>query len=221
MCVWIVLGLPTPANAGDMRDVGSIPGWGRSLGEGNSNPLQYSCLKNSMDRGARWATVHGVAQSCTQLKWFSMHTCEFYCQFDLFWSQAFRGVATHFSLLGILRKIWPNLIHTLGALGNWGKEDVLNIEVVPTSLWASLLAQMACPAGHLGSIPGLGREEGKKGIAPHSSILVWRIPWAEGVGTIEWLPLYLSLPSTFPTVYFFREKLAYVYLTNLLRSFHS
>ena len=41
-----------PANAGDSRDIGSIPGWGRSPGEGNDNPPQYSCLENSMDRGA-------------------------------------------------------------------------------------------------------------------------------------------------------------------------
>ena len=41
-----------PANAGDVRDVGSIPGWGRSPGEGHGNPLQYSCLENPMDRGA-------------------------------------------------------------------------------------------------------------------------------------------------------------------------
>ena len=47
-----------PANAGD---VGLIPGLGRSLEEGNGNPLQYSCLENPTDRGARWATVHGVA----------------------------------------------------------------------------------------------------------------------------------------------------------------
>ena len=39
-----------PANAGDVRDVGSIPGWGRSPGEGNGNPLQYSCLENLMDK---------------------------------------------------------------------------------------------------------------------------------------------------------------------------
>ena len=44
-----------PASMGDVRDLGSIPGSGRSPGEGNSNPLQYSCLKNSMDRGACWA----------------------------------------------------------------------------------------------------------------------------------------------------------------------
>ena len=48
-----------PANAGDM---GSIPGCRRSPGEGNGNLLQYSCLRNSMDRGAWWATVHGVAE---------------------------------------------------------------------------------------------------------------------------------------------------------------
>ena len=49
-----------PANAGDISDAGSIPGLGRSPGEGNGNPLQYSCLENSMDRRAWWATVHGV-----------------------------------------------------------------------------------------------------------------------------------------------------------------
>ena len=53
-----------PANAGDM---GSIPGWGGSPAEGNGNPLQDSCLENPMDRGAWQATVHGVAESWTQL----------------------------------------------------------------------------------------------------------------------------------------------------------
>ena len=51
-----------PANAGDTS---SIPGSGRSPGVGNGNPHEYSCLENSMDRGAWWATVHGVAQSDT------------------------------------------------------------------------------------------------------------------------------------------------------------
>ena len=54
-----------PANAGDL---GSIPGSRRSSGGGHSNPLQYSCLENPMDRGAWWATVHGVTKSQTQLK---------------------------------------------------------------------------------------------------------------------------------------------------------
>ena len=56
-----------PANAGDIRDRGLIPGSGRSSGGGNGNPLQYSCLENSMDRGAWLATVHGVTKSWAQL----------------------------------------------------------------------------------------------------------------------------------------------------------
>ena len=53
------------ANAGDLREVGLIPGLGRSPGGGRGNPLQYSCLENPMDRGAWWATVHGVTKSPT------------------------------------------------------------------------------------------------------------------------------------------------------------
>ena len=55
-------------------DLGSIPGSERSPGEGNGNPLQYSCLENPVDRGAWWAAVHRGAQSWTQLKQLSMHT---------------------------------------------------------------------------------------------------------------------------------------------------
>ena len=54
-----------PANAGDIRDVGLIPGSGRSPGGGHGKPLQYSCLENPMDRGAWWATIHRVAKSHT------------------------------------------------------------------------------------------------------------------------------------------------------------
>ena len=65
-----------PFSTGDIRDVGSIPGSGRSLREGNSNPLQYSCLENPMDRGAWWATVHRVAKNQTWLKRLSMHAAK-------------------------------------------------------------------------------------------------------------------------------------------------
>ena len=51
-----------PANVRDARDVGLITGWGRSPGEGNGIPLQYSCLENPMDGGAWWATAHGVTK---------------------------------------------------------------------------------------------------------------------------------------------------------------
>ena len=63
-----------PANAGDIRDTGSISGSGRSPGGGYGNPFQYPCLENLMDRGAWGATVHRVAHSWTQLKGLSMHT---------------------------------------------------------------------------------------------------------------------------------------------------
>ena len=57
-----------PANAGDVRDMGLIPGSGRSPGGGHSSPLQYSCWENPMDRGAWEATVHRVTKSQIRLK---------------------------------------------------------------------------------------------------------------------------------------------------------
>ena len=54
-----------PANAGDRRETGSVPGSGRSPGGGHGNPLRYSCLENPMDRGAWWATVHSITKSRT------------------------------------------------------------------------------------------------------------------------------------------------------------
>ena len=60
------------ASAWDTGEVSLIPGWGSSPGEANGNPLQYFCLENLMDRGACWATVHGVAKSLTLLKQQSM-----------------------------------------------------------------------------------------------------------------------------------------------------
>ena len=63
-----------PATSEDVRDMGSIPGSGRSPGGKHCNPLQYSYLENPMDRGAWGATVHRVAKSRTQLKRLSTHT---------------------------------------------------------------------------------------------------------------------------------------------------
>ena len=67
-----------PANAGDVRDAGLIPGLGRSPGGGHGSPLQYSCLGNSMGRGAQWATVHRITKSQTRLKQLSTHATNKY-----------------------------------------------------------------------------------------------------------------------------------------------
>ena len=64
-------GSDSTVSAYNVGDPGSIPGLGRSPGEGNGNPLQYSCLENPMDREAWWATVHGVAKSRTRLSYFT------------------------------------------------------------------------------------------------------------------------------------------------------
>ena len=64
-----------PANAGDIRDSGLIPGSGGSPEEGNGNPLQYSCLENPMDREACQAVVQRVIKSLTQFKQLSTHSC--------------------------------------------------------------------------------------------------------------------------------------------------
>ena len=70
-CIFSQLGFPSGSNGKEpscnVRDPCSIPGSGRSSGEGNGNPLQYSCLQNPMDRGAWWAIVHEMAKSQTRL----------------------------------------------------------------------------------------------------------------------------------------------------------
>ena len=69
---WIqVFGSDGKASVYNAGDPGSIPGLGRSPGEGNGNPLQYSCLENPMDGGAWQATVHGVAKNQTRLSYFT------------------------------------------------------------------------------------------------------------------------------------------------------
>ena len=71
----IVIGFPGGSDgkacAYNVGDLGSIPGLGRSPGEGNGNPLQYSCVENPMDGGAWWAAIHGVAKSRTRLSDFT------------------------------------------------------------------------------------------------------------------------------------------------------
>ena len=75
------VGKESAFNAGDTVDESLIPGSGRFLGGGHGNPLQYSCLEDPMDRGARWATVHRVVKTWTQLKWLSTHTSNIFKAF--------------------------------------------------------------------------------------------------------------------------------------------
>ena len=74
-------GSEVKASAWNAGDPGSIPASGRSPGEGNGNPLQYSCLENSMEGGALWATVHGVAKSWTRLSKFTFFLSLFFSHF--------------------------------------------------------------------------------------------------------------------------------------------
>ena len=87
-----------PVNVRDIRDVGSIPGLGRSLGGEHGNPIQYSCLENPMERGTWKAMIHRVLKSWTRLKWLSRHTCKMvlgnksvFCFFHAIWSKRLLG----------------------------------------------------------------------------------------------------------------------------------
>ena len=92
------------ANAGDIREVGSIPGSGRSLGGGHGNPLQHPCLKYPMDRGAWRVTVHRVAKSQTQLKRLNtQHKKRTYLERNAFHRQ---------NAVCLKRQAWPWEKHT-------------------------------------------------------------------------------------------------------------
>ena len=109
-----------PVNAGDRRDTGLIPGWGRSPGGGHGNLLQYSCVENPMDRGAWRATVHGVAKSRTQLKRLSAHASEVCRSFllQVSWKEARQPACwvmksnenTHYMPGSILSTFWASFV---------------------------------------------------------------------------------------------------------------
>ena len=99
------------------RDMGLIPGSGRSPGGEHGNPLQYSCLKNLMDRGTWWATIHRVTKSRTRLKQLSTHACgkptiilktskgkdQVFILYELHWNSQNTGVGS----LSLLQEIFP------------------------------------------------------------------------------------------------------------------
>ena len=95
-----------PANAGNIRDVGLIPGLGRSPGGEHGNPLHYSCLENPMDKGAWQAAVHRATKSWARLKRLSMHAC--------------RAILTGLGCVLVLKLDWP---HGVRAAGKSGEES--------------------------------------------------------------------------------------------------
>ena len=131
-----------PANAGDIRDVSSIPGSGRSPGIGHGNPLQYSCLENPKDRGAWWATVHGVTKESNMTEQLRAHTHPYV--------HSFGGV-------GFFPVLDPALEAEL--------EAGILVQFVEGTLWdfphSSVGKESACSAEDPGSIPELGRSAGE------------------------------------------------------------
>ena len=150
------------------------------LGEGNGNPLQYSCLENPMDRGAWWATVHGVAKSQTRLSDFT---------FTFHFHALEKEMVTHSSVLA-----WriPGTGEP-GGLPSLGSHRVGHDKRLSSSSMAGLgflcgSAVKKLPAlqkmQDMGLTPGSGRSFGG-GRATHLSIRAWRIPWTEEPGRLQ------------------------------------
>ena len=111
-------GSEVKASACNVGDLGSIPGSGRSPGEGNGNPLQYSCLENPMDGGAWRATVHGVAKSWTRLSDFTFTFTFCYLQFSIWIPGFFMCTCIRLINRQIERSLpLMNLEHTVKTLG--------------------------------------------------------------------------------------------------------
>ena len=189
-------------NAGDP---GSSPGLGRSPGEGNGTPLQYSCLENPMDRGAWGDAVHGVAKSQTRLSdstfTFHFHALE-------------KEMATHSSVLAwrIQGTGEPGGLPSMGSHRVGHDWSDLAAAVAVTYLGTSLLSQWvknppAMQETQETWVWSLGLEDPlEKGKATHLSILAWEIPWTEEPGQRvrhNWADGTLASPILFSFFYLF------------------
>ena len=137
-----------PADTGDARDAGAIPGSGRSPWEGNDNPLQYSCLDNFMDRGAWRATVFGVTKNQTGL---STHTHTLRCVWIIYRSTVFGMKNTHLPpfLMASLTRCW-----------------FTGVTAVLAALTAAFIVEL--PRGILGSRLGVTRGWGESPRRTHA-----------------------------------------------------
>ena len=182
-----------PANAGDTGDLGLIPGLGKSPGEGNGYPFQYSCLENPMDRQVWQATVHRVAKNWTRRQKFwvpQRHTqtkCVNQCETSGLHFLLF------FKVISVLYNVWSHAhrhacapalahihIHTIWD-GQRNKKDNLQTQTF-------LVAQMVkyLPTLQKTQVWSLGREDPlEKEMTTHSSILAWEIPRTEEPGRLQ------------------------------------
>ena len=146
-------------------------------GEGNGNPLQYSCLENPMDGGAWWAAVHGVARSRTHLRDFT---------FPFYFHALEKEMATHSCILAwtIPGTAEPGGLPSMGShrVGHWS-----NLAAVAHMVWFSGFPGVSVvkdlPARQEMQIQSLSWEDTlEKAMATHCSILAWKIPWTQEPG---------------------------------------
>ena len=146
-----------PANAGDVRDTGSIPGYRSCPGGGHGTPLQCSCLENPTDRGAWWATVHVVAKSRTRLNGFT------FTVFHFTWL-----IARHWHPIPVLLPRKSHGRRSLVGCSPWGCEELDTTERLSDFTFhfhalekemathSSVLAWRIPGTGELGGLPSMG-----------------------------------------------------------------
>ena len=162
-----------PANSGNVRIASFIPGLGGSPGGGHSNPLQYSCLENPMDRGEWGATVQRVTKSWTQLKWLSRHAQLTYIIVSV--QVCSKLISFIYSCMCVCVCVCV-CVYTIIFLFFWALSQVtLEVKNLPAN---------AGDVRDTGLIPGLGRSPAE-GMATHSSFLAWTIPWTEHSGMLQ------------------------------------
>ena len=178
----------SPANAKDARDASSIPGSGRSPGEGNGNPLQYSCLGNPMDRGTWQATVHWVTKSWTWLKLLgSLWKC----------GEKIPGEPTCFRQEG--KKNNFEIHRALLTRSNWpGESESESRSVVSYSLWPhGLYSPWNSPGsntgvGSLSLLQGIFPTQGLNPGFPHCRWILYQLSHKGSPRILEWVVIPFS-----------------------------
>ena len=191
MVWWASQGAPVvktpPAYARDRRNVGLIPGLGRSPGEGHSNPLQCSCLENSYGQRGLEATVHRVAKSSTRLKMLSTHIgLKLSMPLRDFWEfLQYEGMVISAPGCLPMQNSYSPYIRAFHLFLPWcwtsNGTHPFSLIQKKGSPGGSVVKNLPANAGDAGSIPGLGRFLGE-GHGNPLQYSCWRIPWIEESG---------------------------------------